>query len=325
MEVLATLIALTLTRDSWDLATCVPDNILGLRGYLPEHQRSLESLALVTDFSCECRLDGINGFDLSTFTNLHTLSWIGLRSGDDVDALVECLENNATHLRNLTLDLIDWEQTEYGMFDADETDDEIPLFADRRATSRLRFLALQRLSLSQVSFMTGAGTFPSTFNYTQLRELRLWNCPGTLELLRHLTDSHRALPLVTLELVVDMQHADEPMESAVSRFLQTFAGLRDLFLSLYVWDWRRIIDVIMTRLQPLKRLVFHGRGVDADVESEWFEEGADRYLEWNDHLSLLFASVGCEVIGIANPPAFMVRLIFRLIVTADEAPARVSK
>lgn len=218
MEILATLVALNLTRDSWDLATCIPSNILGLRGYLPEHQRLLESLSLVTSFCCECRANGFHGFDLSTFTNLRALSWIGLRSGDDVDALVECLENNATHLRTLTLDLIDWEQTEYGMFDADETDDRIPLFADRSATSRLRFPALERLSLSEVSFMTGAGMFPSTFNLTQLKELRLWNCPGTLELLRHLTDSHRALPLVSLELVVDIRHADEPMERAVSRF-----------------------------------------------------------------------------------------------------------
>lgn len=283
----------------------------------------LESLSLVTSFSCEKCLNGFNRFDLSTFRNLRTLSWIGLRSGDDLDALMECFDNNATHLRNLTLDFINWEQTDYGMFGWRDTDDEIPVLG--RATSRLRFPALERLSLAEVPFVTGATMFASTFNFTQLRELRLWNCPGTLELLKHLTNSHRALPLVSLELVVDMQHADEPMERAVSGFLQGFSGLRDLFLSLYVWDWRRIIDVIMDRLRPLKRLVFHGRGVDADEESEWYEELADRSLEWNDRLSLLFASAECEVIGIANPPTFMVRLIFRLTVSADEVSARVSR
>lgn len=295
--------------DSWDLATCVPDNILGPRGYLPEHQRSLESLALITDFSCERRGDGTNEFDLSTFITLRTLSWIGLRSGDDFDTLVECLENNATHLRNLTLDLIDWEETELGMFDEDELDDEINLFADRVTTPRLRFPALERLSLSEVSFRTAAGTFASTFNFSQLKALRLWNCPGTVELLRNLTDLHRELPLVSLELVVDIRHADEPIERAVSRVLQTFSDLRDLFLSLYVWDWAPIIDVIMNGLRSLKRLVLHGRGVDADRESEWFEEGADRCLEWNDQLSLLFVSAECDVIGIANPPSFMVSLV----------------
>ncbi len=95
----------------------------------------------------------------------------------------------------------------------------------------------------------------------------------------------------------------------MSRFLQTFSDLRDLFLSVYVRDWAPIIDVIMNGLRSLKRLVLHGRGVDADRESEWFEEGADRCLEWNDQLSLLFVSAECDVIGVANPPSFMVSLV----------------
>ncbi len=73
--------------------------------------------------------------------------------------------------------------------------------------------------------------------------------------------------------------------------------------------WAPIIDVIMNGLRSLKRLVLHGRGVDADRESEWFEEGADRCLEWNDQLSLLFVSAECDVIGIAISPSFMVSLV----------------
>jgi hypothetical protein len=42
---------------------------------------------------------------------------------------------------------------------------------------------------------------------------------------------------------------------------------------------------------------------------KWFEGGADRYLEWNDHLALLFVSADCDLMGIANPPSFMVSLV----------------
>ena len=65
----------------------------------------------------------------------------------------------------------------------------------------------------------------------------------------------------------------------------------------------------MYYLSTLKRLVLHGRVVDADEDSKRFGEDGDRSVEQNDQLSLLFELAECDVMGIANPPSFMVSLL----------------
>lgn len=293
------------------------------------------SLSLVTNFLCTDRREGFNQLDLSTFTKLRAFSWIGLHSEEDFEALKGCLRDNATHLQALTLDLIDCQQNDFWSLDSGETNDEIPDLNNFFATDvmclgqdspGLHFPTLELLSLSEVSFKTAERSLASAFNFSRLQKLRLWNCPGMIELLDDVANSYHALPLVSLELVIDIHHAETLPEMEVSRFLQTISGLRDLYLSLYVWDWEPVLEAVMNHLSSLKRLVLHGRGVDADEDSLWFEEDADYSIEWNGPLSLLFELAECDVMGIANPPNFMVSLLLPPpLIPPDRPLARVPK
>ncbi|EWG38469.1 hypothetical protein FVEG_14894 [Fusarium verticillioides 7600] len=120
---------------SWDLGTCLPPEIFGVNGVVPLQQSSLQSLSLITDPTCRACYDGECEIDLSPFSSLESLSWIGPTS-DNLHALTVALQNNSTHLRNLKLDFLNWhELREYlGYFSDDEDDPdgtkEINYFAD---------------------------------------------------------------------------------------------------------------------------------------------------------------------------------------------------
>jgi hypothetical protein len=109
---LFTVVTLAKFFSSWNLGICVPLTNLGSTGYLPEHQKCLESLSLITDDSCYCSRDGQNPLDLSQFCHLRDLSWTGLQSKEDFDALRECLGVDAHHLKSLSLHLSDWEKAD---------------------------------------------------------------------------------------------------------------------------------------------------------------------------------------------------------------------
>jgi hypothetical protein len=76
-------------------------NIAGTAGYLNSRQNSIEALTLITDGGCHVILDSEDPIDLSGFSSLREISWTGLQSPGDFDALSSALENNTARLEQL--------------------------------------------------------------------------------------------------------------------------------------------------------------------------------------------------------------------------------
>ncbi|KAH7191454.1 hypothetical protein BKA60DRAFT_662022, partial [Fusarium oxysporum] len=99
----------------WNLGCCVPGRILGAEGILPTRQASLEILEIVTDCTCETHEAQVPTrywncqVDLTPMRNLKTLCWKAPRL-ENLRTLSSTIYNNRQHLRNLELDMIDWQK-----------------------------------------------------------------------------------------------------------------------------------------------------------------------------------------------------------------------
>jgi hypothetical protein len=62
----------------------------------------------------------------------------------------------------------------------------------------------------------------------------------------------------------------------------------------------------MGHISTLKRLVLHPRTIDVDDEGEYFEDDMDGDVNWNRELADLLVRANFDVIGICNPPGFLV-------------------
>jgi len=171
-----------LNLDSWNLGVCVPRTILGSTAYLPEHQKRLESLSLITDGSCYYSRDAQNPLDLSQFHHLREISWTGLQSKEEFDALRECLGVNAHHLKSLSLHLGDWEMAAFWFVDPwkfiEDGIDSNNFFASdimglQPNKPGLSFPSLQSLSLTHLSFTFAIYELSMAFNFSGLRKLKL--------------------------------------------------------------------------------------------------------------------------------------------------------
>jgi hypothetical protein len=81
------------------MGTCVPLQILGEHGYMKNRQSSIESISLITGGACPINRDGENPIDLSAFYSLRDISWTGLHSSQEFDALCRALKNNSKRLK----------------------------------------------------------------------------------------------------------------------------------------------------------------------------------------------------------------------------------
>jgi hypothetical protein len=223
---------------------------------------------------------------------------------------------NAHHLESLSLHLSDWKTADDFWFLDHSSIVEGGIrsnnfFASdimglQPNKSGLSFPSLQSLSLSHLSFTSAIYELSVAFNFSGLRKLKLWNCQGTFDLLDNIVDSQQVIRLDSLELVVDAREHTDLEEIPTSKFLQAFSGLRDLYLLLPILEWNVITNGVMGHLSTLKRLVLHARTIDMDDESDRFEEQMDGDVDWNKELARLLVRANCDMVGIGNPPAFMV-------------------
>jgi hypothetical protein len=56
----------------------------------------------------------------------------------------------------------------------------------------------------------------------------------------------------------------------------------------------------------LKRLILQARTIDIDNKSNRFEEQIDGDVSWNSERTCILVRTNCDMVGIGNPPAFMV-------------------
>lgn len=267
---------------SWNLGTCVPPEILGADGVIPQKQPLIRSLRLTTDFTCLHYFDAECGIDLSRFRQLRQLSWKA-PNADNLDTLSVAIRNNSTHLEKLELDFVHWQKLQDDLGYYDDNDDTSGILPQNYFIRRVLFLnkrsprpllpANRVLSLSQVPI---AAEMTDVVNFDILVSLTLRICLGWDRFLQRVTQLNVPINLKTLEIQESSSVSCSWTEDILADFLNAFEGLEELYIShvgpVPALDfWNRIIH----RHTTLKRFVHHQRTIDIDDESPHFEEEHD--------------------------------------------------
>jgi hypothetical protein len=306
------------------MGNCVPIEILGPRGYFARKQDRIESIRLITDPSCDIDIASDFPVDLSAFQNLKSISWKGLRIEQDIASLGKAMQRNRDQLLELELDLFDW----YKMVESLEIDEDdtgsrnyfvhgvLGLHPD---DAKIMFPALQVLSLSAVSLRSAGEELARALDINLLQSLKLRLCPGWEEFLDCLTCSGRPIMLKTLEVQSSERLEDMCSDGAgeLSAFVDTFQGLRELFISINGPVWS--LDILRSAIRhksTLRRFAYHVRSIDLNDGSSTFEQPCDlpdlsllntNVAELNNSpLQNPFCELDLECIGICCDPIFAV-------------------
>ena len=270
-------------NNSWEMGHCVPIEILGPQGYFARKQDRIESIRLITDPSCDIDIASDFPVDLSAFQNLKSISWKGLRVKQDFASLGKAMQRNRQRLLELELDLFDWHEMIQSLeLDEDDTGSHnsfvhgvLGLLPDG---AKITFPALQVLSLSAVSLRYAGEHLARALDVSLLQSLKLRLCPGWEKFLDCLACLGHPITLKTLE-VQSSEHVQDvggDGERELSAFVDTFQGLRDLFISingpLYSQD---IFRSAIRHKSTLRRFAYHVRSIDIIDESPTFEQPFD--------------------------------------------------
>lgn len=221
---------------TWGLGTCLPKSLLGRQGILARQQSQIRSLSLTTAGDCMIW----DEIDLSAFCQLKSLCWKGPRH-DNLDPIAVAIRNNRESLSHLELDFVDWPRLrdQISGLDADSTAavckdffGKVILSMDDVLPEKPLFSAIVSLSLSSVPLQ---GRTVHAFDLQTLQSLTLRNCPGWHLFLAEIAHLESPLYLKTFEMY-HLRSRDEQVSAAehdaLHRFIRSFEGLEDLFLSL---------------------------------------------------------------------------------------------
>ncbi|MCJ1284960.1 hypothetical protein MMC26_004297 [Xylographa opegraphella] len=251
----------TLLSFSWDLGICIPSTVLGRDGILTTKQRRIECLALTTGGSDEHKIEGSYLPYLLPLNCLRSLSWKSIITVEELYELSDGLLTNSEHLSTLELDLVDFPAVLRNWRECGESSrGNLVAFSVlnlERGQFFVRFPVLEVLRLSQVPFNFAAMEMACALNLTNLRSLKLHNCPGSFALLETASRSLQPIRLTSFELVSVECFKDS---YAVSNFLEAFTGLEELYLYLRRREPEITGDYwpsIRHHMSSLKRLVYH--------------------------------------------------------------------
>ena len=279
-----------LTATSWDLGSCVPEDILGASGYLQREQTDLEALSLNTGGPTDTtKLYGDIVYlvkrpaplELDAFRHLRRLSWTGILLAPELESLLLFLSANKKILEMLELDFIDWSLVNRAC-ETKLPDDDPHVFSKHVLPlsgnpSTNAFPALTILLLSAVCLPTNPDATVSAFDFSQLRSLRLHRCLNTHLLLRAIVQSAPSLKLDSFDCVMDDFAEEIDLGgSALNAFLRSFSSLRQLFLMIAPLGeitTEQYFQSMMCHTASLKELVYHEVTPDIDTSS-----GKDKYL-----------------------------------------------
>ena len=273
-----------LTATSWDLGSCVPEDILGASGYLQQEQTDLEALSLNTGGPTDTtKLYGDIVYlvkrpaplELDAFRHLRRLSWTGILLAPELESLRAFLAANRKILEMLELDFIDWSLVNRAC-DTKLPDDDPRVFSKHVLPlsgnpSPNAFPALTILLLSAVCLPTKSDATVSAFDFSQLRYLRLHRCLNTHLLLRTIVQGALSLKLECFDCVMD-DFAEEIDwgGSALNAFLRSFNSLRQLYLMIAPLGditTEQYFESITYHAASLKRLVYHEVTLGTDISS----------------------------------------------------------
>lgn len=264
-----------LTKRSWDLRSCVSEDILGVDGHLQREQQNIESLYLNTATPTNIWDNGDYIIPspaplvLDTFRCLRTFSWIGLRLASELQSLRIFLAANHKILESLGLDLIDWSQVNPGCKTGLAPEDTrvftshiLPLSPDPSINS---FPTLTTLSLSAVCLPICSDETLPAFDFSQLRALKLHRCKDTHLLLRAIVQTAQPLKLECLGLLMDdFADKNDWGGSSLTAFLRSFNSLRQLYLLITFSEMvttEQYFESMMCHAATMKKLLYHERGV----------------------------------------------------------------
>ncbi|KAI2787058.1 hypothetical protein POX_f07413 [Penicillium oxalicum] len=261
----------------WKLGTCVPTSIFEADGYLARYQPHIEHLNLLTDGTCFHARHGLGG--LSQLRTVKDLKWDGIQHREEVESLRGFLRCNHSHLESLSVGFtpsafansLSWNHL-VGLGPGDGV---------CRTPTSMTFPSLTQLSLSQITLPSH---FPSDecFTFHTLRSLSLRYCPNQLRLLHLLSKEPDKIQLDSLESCFDFLQDDHRHANAISQFLLSFNGLRNLYLHMSNFPplGSDFVEGIRAHRATLKWLVYHERQLAPLDDSGLFEEDRDVSPNW---------------------------------------------
>ena len=302
-------------------------------GYLNHRQRNIQSLSLITDNSCNQR--STESLRLS-FSHLSSFSWRGARSTNDLSALRDVLQANRSSLKQLTVDIMDWDelriaireltrnhtaglpnlelitntldQQEQISRDFAEHILDIPPGCSTPLFSSLTSLTLSCISLEDVTVMQDVS---AALNFANLTTLKLIDCTGTVNWLIQVIDTKQVVRLRNLELLIESDFMG--FEAVLlSDFLNTFRGLEQLLVksscypsSLTDPDLIDIYKGLLNHKSTLQALVLHDKDLNED-ELYQHPSFLDYEERWRDTMVQLLHCSALKFLGVSETSAFLV-------------------
>ncbi|KAF7589640.1 hypothetical protein BBP40_004013 [Aspergillus hancockii] len=314
----------TLRSFRWHLGTCLPAGVLDGDGYFAAQQKSIRSLALITDGTCPHAGHRVEG--LPQLRALTELSWEGIQHPREMHALRECLQRNGAQLTNLSVGFVSSANAPNHLACAlglGELEPWVAQWTDVERDSDL-FPALLSLSLSNFRFpdLISLGAAPSLFH--RLQKLTLRDCDNQLQVLRTLTQSAESLRLRHLEMCNDdlLQGPSDPSASlAIIEFLLSFQGLQHLHLrvSNFPQSVPGLQDAVRHHQSTLQSLIYHERQLVPIDNDRTFEDVRDVSPGWAREIPQLLYHSAATALGLClNPVA--AREFLQPV--ADRAPVR---
>ena len=287
--------------------------ILGSGGYLPQHQRNLEHLTLITDWACQ---DSPVKVELRYYRNLKSLNWRGLRWHTDSYSVNAKFIRENEYLEELVLDYGLW-ATNIEIWSSWQRavipDNLSCIMHELNQTLGFncqegKFHSLKRLRLA--AFLIVIPRHPKQeLRLSSLRLLSLWNCPRTDSFLIAVVETATVLNLTTFELVRSHPwyhprdtSTEDQLNNCLPQFLLSFGGLENVYLLLATEDpWPSTIVALARHQASLKRLVLH-YNISANLRSHrWFERvGRDADIPGLSALTGFSCVPGLQFLGLSN-------------------------
>ncbi|KAL2795572.1 hypothetical protein BJX66DRAFT_336906 [Aspergillus keveii] len=304
----------------WQIHTCVPQSILGPRGYLRRHQRSIQTLHL-TGFSCGSNADPSRRPSLSRFHSIRHFSW-SLHTINQCIATRELFSSRAVShgLEELTLrgssldrELRGWKELQklWSWMQARNVFAfKVLQLQPNENRDRIVFPALRKLALYNVGFWYAVRDLVAALNMHNLRSLKLWSyqCSDILWSIAELAAEYNnstngTIPLTCLDITLRASSGDQDTQS-FERFFAVSPNLRDVYIQLDAFDqssFKPHLRAIFTpeRQRNMRRFIYQRRlQVEGDVCGAWDE--TDAPMVWDEEVRRFFAKSQMTHVGICD-------------------------
>ncbi|GLA75111.1 hypothetical protein AtubIFM55763_006374 [Aspergillus tubingensis] len=300
----------------WDLKACLSDEVVPLIHRFLETQKNITTISLLTDSDCAvAKIQQASCvINLVQLSKLQSLSWRGLKRFVDFDSVRQFIAARGAQLKALHLDLVGWDSARLAWEEDFRKVPNINIWMPQNFFAQCvlglplierpipLLTALERLTLSQVSFSPMKVQLVGALNVERLQAMQLINCPGTFRFLRQIVRSRLPLRLKLLELTFNPeklnQITDESQDNVndtVKTFLGAFSGLTDLYLMLPAVSWDDICQSMLHHKPTLKRLVTHSL-----VNAEYGHYGDGDLFGSLDFRPSISHDPGLEFLGVST-------------------------